>query len=70
MKTDNFEIELKSEDVFDITMRESAGSSSTSNYNNLINKPCIEGEELVGNKTFEDLHMNALTNRELEALLQ
>lgn len=38
-------------------------------YNNLENKPQIESVTLVGNKTFEELHMNKLTNSEIESLL-
>ena len=70
MKTDNFTINLKDEDVFDIKMREgSAGEGGTTDYEKLINKPRIEGEELIGDKSFEDLHMHVLTNLEIEALL-
>lgn len=38
-------------------------------YNNLENKPQIESVTLIGNKTFEELHMNKLTNSEIESLL-
>ena len=43
--------------------------TGTSDYEQLINKPKIEGEELLGNKTFEELNLNALTNLELEELI-
>lgn len=42
---------------------------TTGNYNELTNKPRIEGVELVGNKTFPELGMDKLTNAELENLL-
>jgi len=31
------------------------GGGGTTNYNNLTNKPAIEGQQLVGNKTASDL---------------
>lgn len=39
------------------------------NYEELENLPQIEGVTLKGNKTFPQLHMNALTNMELDNLL-
>lgn len=69
MKTDNFTINLRDEDVFDIKMREGSAGEGTTDYEKLINKPRIEGEELIGDKSFEDLHMHVLTNLEIEALL-
>lgn len=44
--------------------------SGTADYNKLKNKPRIEGVELTGDKSFEDLGATALTNEELEALLR
>lgn len=41
----------------------------SSDYNDLINKPMIEGVVLEGDKTFEELNLNVLTNTELEAIL-
>ena len=43
--------------------------TGTSDYELLENKPQIEGIELLGNKTFEELQMQALTNLELENLI-
>lgn len=45
------------------------GSIMVTDYSRLTNKPMIEGVVLDGNKTFEDLHLNVLTNSELEAIL-
>lgn len=39
------------------------------NYEELENLPQIEGVTLIGNKTFPQLHMDALTNMELDNLL-
>ena len=38
-------------------------------YNKLANRPKIEGVMLVGDKSFEELHMNLITNAELETML-
>lgn len=38
-------------------------------YNKAINKPMIEGVPLIGNQSFPALHLNALTNQEIEELL-
>lgn len=39
------------------------------NYEELENLPQIEGVTLIGNKTFPQLHLDALTNMELDNLL-
>lgn len=39
------------------------------NYNELVNKPQINSVELVGNKSFEDLEIQSLTNLEIENLI-
>ena len=38
-------------------------------YELLLNLPQIDGVELIGNKTFEDLGLTALTDSEVEAVL-
>ena len=38
-------------------------------YEDLVNKPSIEGVTLSGNKTFSDLGFQPLTNQELEEML-
>ena len=45
------------------------GSSGIVDYNDLINKPQIEGVTLIGNKMFPELNLDVLSNLELEALL-
>lgn len=46
------------------------GSSTVGDYNNLQNKPKINGVTLAGNKTSEDLDMDttSITNSDIEAL--
>lgn len=42
------------------------GSGGSTNYNDLTNKPQIEGVTLSGNKTFPNLNLDALTNTEIQ----
>lgn len=44
--------------------------SGTSDYEKLKNKPRLNGVELVGDKSFEDVGLVALSNSELEKLLK
>ena len=44
--------------------------SGTDDYNDLINKPSINGVTLQGNKTNEELLIDAMTNVEIEELLK
>jgi len=55
--------------LIDMDMNEVINNGSTKNYNDLNNKPMIEGVELVGNKTYEELNLSSLTNTEIEELL-
>lgn len=43
--------------------------TGTSNYNRLKNKPQINGVELIGDKTFEELGAEGLTNIEIETII-
>lgn len=45
------------------------GSSSTSNYERLSNKPSINNVELVGNKSFEDLNFPTVTSSDILDIL-
>ena len=47
----------------------SVGGGGTNNYEDLINKPTINGSVLVGNKTTDDLGLESISNVELEELL-
>lgn len=46
-----------------------SGSGGVSSYNDLTNKPKIEGVTLQGDKTYEMLNLEYLTNQELEEML-
>lgn len=71
MKTDKFTIDLKNgEAPLKIKLENvRGGGEGTKDYEQLLNKPSIEGVVLIGDKTFEDLHMHVLTNIEIENLL-
>lgn len=44
-------------------------ASGTSNYVALINKPSIEDVTLVGNKTFKQLGLEAMTQQEIDQMI-
>lgn len=46
------------------------GGGGTTNYNELSNKPQIEGVTLSGNKTFPQLDLDVLTNTEIESIFE
>lgn len=46
------------------------GEYGTTNYNDLSHKPSINGVELVGNKSFEDLGEDTITNAELQEIIE
>lgn len=50
---------------FDNVQYVETGEQGTSDYEKLTNKPKIESVELIGNKTFEDLGLEAITNQEI-----
>lgn len=54
---------------YDLEFHIPESESGTYDYNELINKPQIEGVTLTGNKTYPDLNLKYLTNLELENLL-
>lgn len=69
-KADKSEIPIKvSELVNDIGFITADDIPKNGDYNLLTNKPQIEGVELQGNKTLQDLSIQALTNSELENLI-
>ena len=44
-------------------------ASGTSNYEALVNKPSIEDVTLVGNKTFKQLGLEAMTQQEIDQMI-
>lgn len=61
-------------DIFDIaaaaaiTKGSGGGSGGTDNYNALSNKPKVNGVTLTGDKTLEQLNIEALTAEEVSAM--
>lgn len=46
----------------------SGGSGGVTSYNDLTDKPSIEGVTLIGNKSYGELNLISITNAEIEAL--
>ena len=69
----NGEVEIIVGNDFQLNPFESAGgggggSSGTTNYNELSNKPKLNGVTIQGDKTFEDYGLTPLTSLELSAM--
>ena len=78
-ETIDINIEINTDSSIDTDIQTSDGeidtdieisTGETNDYNDLINKPSIEGVELVGDKTLEELGVEALTPQEIDALLR
>lgn len=78
-ETIDIDIEINTDSSIDTDIQTSDGeidtdielsAGGTNDYNDLINKPQINGVELVGNKTPEDLDILPLTNAEIDELLR
>ena len=78
-ETIDIDIEINTDSSIDTDIQTSDGeidtdieisTGGTNDYNELINKPQINGVELVGNKTPEDLDILPLTNAEIDELLK
>lgn len=48
---------------------ETVSGGGTKDYNKLKNHPQINDIELIGNRTFEDLGADSLTNLEIDAII-
>ena len=74
----DIDIELDNESSIDTDIQTSDGeidtdielsTSGTNDYNDLVNKPRINGVELVGDKTTEELDILPLTNAEIDEFM-
>jgi len=77
-ETIDIDIEINTDSSIDTDIQTSDGeidtdieisTCGTNDYNDLINKPSIEGVELVGDKTLEELGVEALTPQEIDAII-
>lgn len=57
------------EESYDVDFDETI-EAGTRDYNRLKNKPSINNNELIGDKTFEQLGLESLTNEDIENLLR
>lgn len=60
---------VKLNDYLYALKKSQSGSGGGGSYNDLTDKPQIEGVTLSGNKTYEELNLNRITNTEIEDLL-
>ena len=77
-ETIDIDIEINTDSSIDTDIQTSDGeidtdieisTGGTNDYNDLINKPSIEGIELIGDKTLEELGVEALTPQEIDAII-
>ena len=77
-ETIDIDIEINTDSNIDTDIQTSDGeidtdielsTAGTNDYNDLANKPSIEGVELVGDKTLEELGVEALTPQEIDAII-
>lgn len=54
---------------FGIVIRPVINTGGSSDYNDLDNKPSINGVELVGNKTNEEIKIGSMTNKDIDEIL-
>lgn len=67
---DELHIELEQEDTLNIELIDrNAGGSGTGDYEELVHKPSINGVELVGNKTFEELGREDIANSRIKQII-
>jgi hypothetical protein len=63
---DIFDLSLNSDDTIDIDLIDKgAGGGGTKDYSKLTNKPQINGVELDGNRSFEDLGVGVISAAEV-----
>lgn len=74
----DIDIEIDNESSIDTDIQTSDGeidtdielsTNGTNDYNDLVNKPKINGVELVGDKTTEELDILPLTNAEIDEFM-
>ena len=62
-----FDIEMVDEDTFQLEILPDV--TYENNYEKFVNKPKINGVELVGDKTFEQLGREKVTNRQIQNIV-
>lgn len=60
---------LDEEEELEVDLENEVSEIYIYEYQKLTNKPSINGVELIGNKTFEDLGLSPLSNEEIENIL-
>lgn len=60
-KNINWSVDVKPK----ITLQVQRGGGGGNNYNTLTNKPLINGVTLLGDKSFEELGVDTMTNQDI-----
>lgn len=77
-ETIDIDIEINTDSSIDTDIQTSDGeidtdielsTNGTNDYNDLVNKPSINGIELIGDKTPEELDIMPLTNAEIDEFM-
>lgn len=67
---DKFDISTKFINEYTVDIKIDDGINKYKNYNELFNKPLINGVELVGNKSFEDLGITEYTENTIDSKIE
>lgn len=70
LEVDGYEIRLKSGDKVLSRQALPAAGGGVSDYELLANKPSINGEELIGEKSLKQLGIDEITNLEIEEIIK
>jgi hypothetical protein len=63
-----FQLGMTEGETFDVELDSAVQITPVKDYEVLDNKPQIEGVTLIGDKTFEDLNLQRVSNAEIEEL--
>jgi hypothetical protein len=63
-----FQLGMTEGETFDVELDSAVQITPVRDYEALDNKPQIEGVTLIGDKTFEDLNLQKVSNAEIEEL--
>lgn len=69
IKEEELNIELVEEDILTIELDNDVIEVEVKNYNKLENKPKINNVELVGDKSLDELDIKALSNIDIEDII-
>lgn len=65
----NYYLRLTKENIESLAIQTGSNGSTSNNYALLSNKPQINDVELLGNKSFEDLGLNRITDDDIDKIV-